>query len=454
MVDIRYILLALCLVGTLCAQKVQTKSISVGSFEKIYEDTSKDGLAYWYHVPKGLKADTPVNLTFILHGSNLSRGWGFSNHSPKSFRTDDVIVCPDGTSSNGRGGFNFLQSKKDLERLHDLHDELRKIFNIRATYIYGHSQGSFFALYYAGAYPKDVQGVVAHASGMWIGTEHGKKGHDQAIVLMHGTADPVVPYGQSLGAYDVLAKAKYPMLRLRSLEGWNHWPAEHNGPVPHTSQQLAWAEGMTTEDPKRMEWCFDFLAKVKDKSEHDFDALHSLASALAEREKIPGGLKRKAAKSLKSVEALASKHANAIRKSLGKKGGKELDGKPWVGHLSLFLRQFSGTTAAADLSKELKKILDAHEKQGSKSVKEFWKQRRKEKVAKAFDAGLDALSEAPLYRGSTDPDLLKLLEGWAKDSKTHKLSKKKVAAFEKAHDLLMKGLKSGKKAFQALNRKF
>ena len=119
---------------------------------------------------------------------------------------------------NGRGGFNTLQSEKDLERLHELHEELKGIFNVRATFLYGHSQGSFFSFLYAGAYPDEVQGLVGQASGVWIGTQAMKKGHHQAIVLMHGTRDPVVPYGQSVGGLDFYEEAKYPLARLRSLE--------------------------------------------------------------------------------------------------------------------------------------------------------------------------------------------------------------------------------------------
>ena len=185
---------------------------------------------------------------FVLHGSNLTRGWGFANHRQAEFRPDDVVVCPDGTTSNGRGGFNFLQGRSDLDRFGGLHDELRKAFKVNGTYLYGHSQGSFFAHLYAAHRPGEVDGYVAHASAVWAGTALGRKGHHQAIVVMHGTADPVVWYEAGLGARASLEDAKYPTARLRSLEGWNHWPSEHNGSignvfVRHTSQQLGVGRG-------------------------------------------------------------------------------------------------------------------------------------------------------------------------------------------------------------------
>ena len=165
---------------------------------KVYSWKAKDGLVYRYYIPKKYDPEKGANLTFILHGSNLSAGWGFWNHKAGQFRPDDIVVSPDGTTPNGSGGFNFMGRPKDAKRLHALHEELKKLFKIQATFLYGHSQGSFFSFFYAGQYPEDVQGVVGHASGVWAQTQGPRKAHHQAIVLMHGTQDPVVPYGQSV----------------------------------------------------------------------------------------------------------------------------------------------------------------------------------------------------------------------------------------------------------------
>ncbi|MEM8710933.1 MAG: alpha/beta fold hydrolase, partial [Planctomycetota bacterium] len=239
-------LLAALALSPLGFAQASEKEPGAGTPGKRYSWTAENGLGFEYVIPKGYDPDVGANLTFILHGSNLDRRWGFANHEPGKFRPDDIVVSPDGTTSNGQGGFNSLQRRDDLERLHDLHQELRTRLNVRDTFLYGHSQGSFFAFYYAGAYPEDVAGVVGHASGVWIGTKGGPTQHHQAIVLMHGTADPVVPYRQSVGSLSAhFEKLGYPMARLRSLDGWNHWPSQH-----HASQQLAWCEGMTSADPE------------------------------------------------------------------------------------------------------------------------------------------------------------------------------------------------------------
>lgn len=60
---------------------------------------------------------------------------------------------------------------------------------------------------------------MSKASGVWIGTEGGKKHHHQAIVLIHGTAGPVVPYGKSVGGLDDYTELTYRLVLLGSLEG-------------------------------------------------------------------------------------------------------------------------------------------------------------------------------------------------------------------------------------------
>ena len=81
---------------------------------EVYEWKSKDGLVYRYRLPKKYDQEKGCNLTMILHGSNLDRRWGFANHSYKTFRPDDLVVSPDGTTPNGRGGFNSHRHELSL----------------------------------------------------------------------------------------------------------------------------------------------------------------------------------------------------------------------------------------------------------------------------------------------------------------------------------------------------
>lgn len=415
---------------------------------KVFEWKSKDGLAYRFFVPKNYDEEKGANLTLILHGSNLDRRWGFANHKAGDFRPDDIVVSPDGTSPNGRGGFNFMGKSADADRLHALVEELKKTFRIRGLYLYGHSQGSFFALYYAGEYPKEVNGLVAHASGLWNWTQRGPKGHHQAIVFMHGTQDPVVPYSQSVGGYEVLRDARYPMVRLVSLEGWNHWPAEHNGPVPHTSQELAWCEGMTTDDPERLAVCLDFLRDNKSRERHDYAALYSLAKRIEGMKDVSDDLRGQAARAAEAVAELAANHV----KALDLPDDLELEKEAWVGHLPVFLRAFIGVPAREELAEKLEKTLSRQTKVAIKHLREYY-QKRGKKPADAFEAGVAAIRDGFLYAGCADRAFLETLEKWNKDAKDLRLSRKALKQYAETVPALRKAIEEGYREFDAVNRK-
>lgn len=420
--------------------------------DKVWAWQAADGLVYAWRAPARYDARAGVNLTLILHGSNLTHQWGFANHPARTFRPDDLVVAPDGTTPNGNGGFNFLDSAKDSERLHALLEELKRVFKVRATFVYGHSQGSFFALHHAGLHPEDVDGLVAHASGVWTSTRLGKHGHRLPIVLLHGTRDPVVPYGQSVGGLEALREAGYPLARLRSLEFWNHWPAENNGPVPHTSQQLAWVEGMSSTDPARLEACFERLqpgAGRDERAEHDWAGLYALARRLADLAAAPDDLRARARRAVSAVERLAQAHADA----LAVEPGAAFDGKPWIGHLGPFLRAFPGVPVREELVARWKDTLDEHRKAALARLRAYHAAASKEKVAEAFDEGVAALRTGFLWHECSDPDLRAALQGWRKDAKRWKLSKGALKAFDALQPAFDRCLEDGWKAFADLNHK-
>ncbi len=421
-----------------------------GAAGEVHEWRSKDGTSFRYRIPQGFDFEKGANLTFILHGSNLDRRWGFWNHDHKKFRPDDVVISPDGTTPNGNGGFNFLGESADAKKFQAFHQEMKQVFKARETYLYGHSQGSFFALYYAGLHPENVDGVVAHASGVWTWTALGKKGHHQAIVFMHGTRDPVVPYGQSVGGYEALVDAKYPLVRLRGLEGWNHWPAEENGPVRHTSQQLAWCEGMRSTDPARLEACLKLLADNSGgKERHDYAALHAVAQRVRSMEKLPAPLARLATDAIRAVEALAEAHVAEMKLP----AKPAFESRAWVGHLPLFLRDFAGVRAREELARKWEKDLEKQDKEATAQLRKYWAAVQRRDDAEAFEAGVAAVTGGFLHHACTDPDLLENLAGWRKDAQRLKLQKKVVKAYDESVEPLAKLLEAGLRDFDAVNRK-
>ena len=423
--------------------KPEERAPGPASKGEIYSSKSSDGLPFYYYVPKGYDPKVGANLTFILHGSNLDRGWGFANHEAGAFRPDDVVVCPDGTTSNGQGGHNFLQSDKDLKRLHALHDDLKKAFKVRATFVYGHSQGSFFAFYYAGAYPDDVQGVLGQASGTWIGTEATAKHHHQAVALMHGTADPVVGYGQSVGGLDFYLQAKYPILHLRSLENWNHWPNQDQA-----AQELAWCEGMTSAEPARVVASYEHLVGVKEW--HDWSVLYQVAKRLSDLEGAPGDARKKASETAAAVDRLGKKNVDAIAKSLGKEKGDKIVDAPWVALLPTFLRDFEGVPSAGTLEATLKDRFEKQQTEAQKNLREYYRVREKD-PAKAFDAGVEAVRVGFLYWECADGVFLDALAK-GKDDKKLKLSKASLKAYDQVVVPFVAARASGLKEFLSLNK--
>jgi hypothetical protein len=215
------------------------------------------------------------------------------------------------------------------------------------------------------------------------------------------------------------------MARLYSLEGWNHWPAEVNSDTPHTSQELAWVEGMTTKDAERLDVCLGVLADVKDKAEHDWSGLYSLAKRAAGASFAKEATKARASKAIGVVEALAKKHADELATV---KPGGAADGKPWMAHLPVFLRQFRGVPACDELATAWKATLEKHQEKGIAHLKKYYQAREKD-VATAFEEGVAAIAEGFLWCEVEDVAFRETLEGWQKDAKKHKLSKKAMKDF-------------------------
>ena len=387
---------------------------------KVYSWQYEGGPRFEYFLPKEWDPAQPITLTMVLHGSNLDRRWGFANHAAGAFRPNDLVVCPDGTTSNGNGGYNFLQSREDLQSLRALQEALQEAFTIRSTFLYGHSQGSFFSLLYAGAYPDHVQGVVAHASGSWIGTAMSKKHHHQAIVHMHGSLDPVVSFGQSVGSHEVYLEKGYPLARLRVLQDYNHWPAQ-----AQTGQELAWCEAMTSSDSEIVARSVEALQALGKPGGFavPYGAVHQAALRLQSLDGASPAALKMAGKLVEKIEKQAEAHAKAIRKSLGKSKPNRINGKPWSRHGYLFLREYGEVPAAAALANEWDKISKAQTKAYKKLAAPYY-QNRRERPAKAVEPCAEVLAECFLVLYLEDAHWADNLERWLDDAKDLGIKKK------------------------------
>ncbi|MHC4135204.1 MAG: alpha/beta fold hydrolase [Planctomycetota bacterium] len=437
----------LLLAATVAAGPIKQKEPGPKAKGKRYEWKASNGGLYLYYVPKNYDPEKGANLTFILHGSNGSRGWGFGNCPVgKTFRPDDIIVSPDGSQANGRGGYNRDPNGKELEYLHTLHTDLRKVFNIRQTFLYGHSQGSYFCHYYAAAHPDEVDGIVAMASGIWEHPNFGQAKH-QAIVVMHGTYDPVVPYGFGVHAYRKCREVGYPKLHFRSLEAWNHWPTDYNSKVPHTAQQLAWCEGMTTKDMDRLKVSFEFLATVKAKERHDYAGVYSLAKHIANLEGAPDALKKRAERAMKTVDAGAKAHIAALKRI---PDPVKFEKKPWVGHLPMFLRAYRGVPAREAFAKKWEPVVAQHGEAAVPHLRVFF---RSQDPAEAFAGGVEAIKVGFLHYECIDPESFRNKLRQMRNNKQIKLGKDELKAYDALVSDFEKALKDAFRSFDGVNRK-
>ena len=402
--------------------------------------SGEDELPYEFYVPEGYDPEVGANLTVVLHGNGLDHRWTFWNHPVGEFRPDDILVSPDGTTPKDKtptGTAEFLGTRGDVDRLHAFLEEMKSIWNVKRTYLYGHSQGSFFVFYYAGERPEDVDGVCGHASGTWNGTQMSKKGHHVAIGFLHGTDDHV-PYGQSHHSTRLYREKKYPLVHMRTLFDWPH--------RPHWMQAqsvLAWCEGMTSDEPERVAASLETLADPKLPMGANWSALWEVADRLAALEGASAKQKKRARSVADAVDELAAAHAKSISKGLGKGKLERLSKGTWAGELIRFVEDFHGVPAQVAFLDEHKKAIASLEKTAEKALKDYWKEREK-KPDKALAAGLDVLSGGFLsYHGV---EVHKRLAGWAKDAGL-KLSKKERKELEELLELYLTARTEGFEAF-------
>lgn len=411
---------------------------------KVQKWRTADGLPYEYYVPKEYDAEEGINLTVVLHGNGLNHRWTFWNHPAGEFRKDDIVVSPDGTGEAG-GNPEFLGTKECADRLHALLEEVKAVWKINQVFLYGHSQGSFFVFYYAGLFPEDVDGVCGHASGKWPGTRLGKFGHHQAIGILHGTDDHI-PYWQGFDARTDYEDANYPNVHLRTLFDWPHRPNYFQA-----ENVLSWCEGMTSEDPARVEACLDYLCDPKMPMGADWSAIFDVGTRLSEMKEATVKQKGVGSKAAKAADELCAKHVKAVEKGLGKKGKvSQLSKGDWSGRLIRLVEDFHGVDSLVAFQKKHKKHFDGLEKGADRALKVWWAKKEKD-PKEAFDAGLDLLESG--FLNYQLPEIHQTLTTWAQAAKTHGLGKKSLQRWEELGELYTLAREEGFKEFVKENEK-
>src|SRR5690606_25984148 len=217
---------------------------------KTLEWVSAEGRPYWYRLPEKIDARKPPNLVIMLHGTGLNWGWSFWNYpiGNGKFRSGDIVVSPDGLTPGQSGTFNFIQGKKDGDQIAGLNRLFRGRFPIDKVYLYGHSQGAFFAYWFAGEHTELVDGIVAHAGNVLQVKHHELAKEKVAIAILHGEADAVVPVECAHRSHKIYEDQGYKKLKLEIVEDLTaqsgHWPLPKN-----VAALLDWLDEVSVDSP-------------------------------------------------------------------------------------------------------------------------------------------------------------------------------------------------------------
>jgi predicted esterase len=427
--------------------KHESKAPSASTKGEVFEWKGANGIPYEYFVPKSYDAKVGANLVVVLHGNGLDYHWTFLNHPAGQFRPDDVVVSLEGPDYfPSTKAFEFGEGRAPCEKVHAVLEELKKAFKVKQTFLYGHSQGSFFVFTYAGEFPDDVNGVVGHSGALWASSKLSSAGHKLAIGLMHGTDDANVHWFQSVDARKAYRDANYPNVHLRTL--WNH---PHAPVWQQAENELAWCEGTTSDDPARVAAALATLTKKDVPYGVDFAALSSVATRLESMNSATPAQKSAATRAKTAVDALAKKVAAAVDRELGKGKLTKVDGKPWLGLALAFLEDFDGVPSCVAWSKTHAADLTAIDKVASDASRDYRQAAGKE-PGKASAAAMDVLEKG--WRNAAATDFAAELEKLLASEKSSGLSKKEYARAKALLESWTKARKEGIEACAKLEKEF
>jgi len=171
--------------------------------------------SYLLHVPPGLQS--PAGLVINLHGAGMTGRdqAGLTNYNAVGDRFGFVVAYPDGIDlswADGRGAsVPDRQGVDDVGFLAALIDRLVRDFRVPPgrVFVTGMSAGAFMATRLA-CQRADLVAAIAPVAGTLGSGVPCAPSRPVSVLQIHGTADPVVPYGGGPmvgrgGASDVVA---------------------------------------------------------------------------------------------------------------------------------------------------------------------------------------------------------------------------------------------------------
>lgn len=400
----------------------------------VYASNSEGGLRYTWLLPEDYDPEAACDVTVILHGTGLDYRWGHWNHPTGVFRPQDIVLSVDGTSPNGESRL-FLGEKDDAKAFDEFLKEMRELFDIDQLFLYGHSQGGFFAIYFAGEYPEAIDGAVAHASGAWSWSKMSGGVKEVPLAFVHGTRDPVVPYRQSPASRDAYSDKGFELLHLRRMQGYNHWPN-----AVRVNEVIGWCDGMSTDDPaEALAEALEILRKKPaDQYQYTTTVDYSGARDVLRRlvgeghepfDEVEGKLERQASKWIKAIEKEGATHVSALRRHISKKKDLKLESAPWLGHLLAVREDFRGVDSVEAYVDKLgfDKAFDKQAKSRAKIIEALYSEGSSQSK---YETIVPELDKAFLFEGYP-LDFVERLDALNGKAKQGKFSKKAVKSYPK-----------------------
>jgi len=172
-----------------------------------YENTSRNFLV---HFPPGFTNAQHLPIVFNLHGygSDAAQQEFYSRMSETSDANNFVVVYPNGIANSWNSGFvtPYNSSPDDVGFISKIIDTLYTLYNIDLTRVYscGMSNGGFQSYRLACDLENRIA-AIASVTGATTALQALNCSLSRKIPVLeiHGTADPLVPYGGSTGIKSV-----------------------------------------------------------------------------------------------------------------------------------------------------------------------------------------------------------------------------------------------------------
>lgn len=399
--------------------------------------SSKQGLRFVWWMPPDAGSKPPRAITVILHGRGFDYRWGWKNHSPDTFRPEDIVLSVDGTSPDGEHRW-FASEKADADAFQAFLFEMTRLLSVERVFLYGHVEGGAFALYFAGEHPESVAGVVAHDAPTIAPPKARAEAAKLPIVLLHGTLDPDAFFAQAIDARAAWVKAGFQLVHLRRLDRASYEPNPRRA-----CDALGWCDAMSTADPgTALATASDLLQVDKASAARaptpvDFSGAREILRRFEGRGSAPfptpdADSAAKAKAWTDAIEAAGAAHVRVLKKTIAKKKDLKLDRKLPIGHLAALREDFRGVDSVEAYAKELgyDELFDSQRKPAA-AIVDAW---RRSKDAKAtFEIVVDNLTKAWLYEGFP-PDMLEKLRAWKSDEKKLGLAPKVLKSWPQVEE--------------------